>query len=156
MAIRIRVYPQPNSVGARRVRAQRSAKVQQQRKLNQLRLGYERALWQQRMQNMQLATALRYGGGAGAYLGASPYGGTAGGMFGSTSVPWNMPASGRYAAPGTTWFGNAAMAGADGWFGASVGQVPPPLAMPAFGTPYGSPHGIPYAAAAYRTGGWLG
>lgn len=70
MAIRIRVYPQPNSVGARRNRAVR----RQQQQINQQRqqLIFQQQLMRQQQLIQQQQRAYGYSGGfAGAYNGAS-------------------------------------------------------------------------------------
>ncbi len=94
MAVRIRVYPQNGlggagmyggvgGVGAYGAAPLAQQQLQNERKTNNMRLEYERALWQERMKTVQLQTAMQYG--AGSYAQPvnpiSPYG-SFGGMMG--------------------------------------------------------------------------
>lgn len=157
MAIHIRVYPQPGSIGARRnsaVRRQKQQAIQQQR---QLRL--QQQLQQQQMRQMAMQP---YGIPGSTYGGA--YGGTYGGMFptgyGSQGGwpgqgPWQVP-TGAY--PGTMYpptptYGTMCpppiAAGCDAYGGVgSLGSYP--------GATFGYDTGIgaPYLAGSNM--GWLG
>lgn len=91
MAVRIRVYPQYGAMGglggaygapgAYGAQPLAHLQLQNEKKTNNLRLNYERALWSERLKTVQLQTAMQYGGAGGA-MGAygmprvmMPYGG---------------------------------------------------------------------------------
>ena len=153
MAIRIRVYPQHNSPGARHNRAVARAEVKEQRRLATMQLKYERALWQQRLQNQQLSAAMQYGGGVpGAYMGASSYGGNAYGTsnwglgaLGSLGGLFNLP--GMTPPPPPPAYGGYPSQGGYG-YGSYGGQVPGYGASPysrwsgGFGGVQQTPYGV--------------
>jgi hypothetical protein len=107
MSIRIRVYPQygglntmgglggfgMNRMGAVSAATYYQNKLQSQQQISNLQLGYERALWQERLQKVQLEERLKnpyavmsagYGAGYGSLPMASAYNPYASSMIGSS------------------------------------------------------------------------
>lgn len=123
MSIRIRVYPQPNSIGARRNRVMKLRA--QALHLQQLRVRQQTALLQQQLQGLRQGGFGGYGMQPGfAQAGYAPTGyaqpGFAqyGGLGGYGTQP-SFPT--QYGASPFGGFGNAS-------YGTSVGQCPPPYA----------------------------
>ena len=99
MAIRIRVHPQIGGaygayggLGAVTSQQYYGQQLQNERDTSNLRLQYERALWQEKLKETQLSSALQYGAGSGV---ASPFalGGVSalglGGVPATTGInPW--------------------------------------------------------------------
>jgi hypothetical protein len=96
MAVRIRVYPQNGALGAAglgmgAVSAQTyyNTKLQSQQQVSNLQLGYERALWNERLEKVRLEERLKnpYALGAAGYgLGGMPLGVGLGGALGGVPL----------------------------------------------------------------------
>ena len=103
MSIRIRVYPQyggmgmmgaygglgMNRMGAVSAATYYNTKLQTQRQVSNLQLGYERALWNERLEKVRLEERLKnpyalMGAGFGAYPMASAYNPYASSLIGSS------------------------------------------------------------------------
>lgn len=186
--IRIRVNPGGmaggyggyGGVGAVNAQTYYNSQLNNQRQVSNLRLDYERQLWEQKLKAAKLEAAIQYGG-QGGY--GSPYGSPWGSPFGgalmgagmpiATGVPpMALPMAGGFGGLGTLPFTsgsgqtnitNQVAAGAGTQTVSNTNNydsrvhVPPqsPWGMPFGGSPYGaSPWGMPFGGQ--NSGGLLG